>query len=136
MARIYLDHNATSPLRAAAREALTRALEAANPSSVHAEGRAARTLVEEARSQVAALVGASPRAVTFTSGATESIALALAPEIEIAGRALHSDALIISGVEHPAVRAGGRFSADRIKQIAVDKNGVVDVLGRSERDTI
>lgn len=128
MARVYLDHNATSPLRAAAREALTRALEAANPSSVHAEGRAARTLVEEARSQVAALVGASPRAVTFTSGATESIALALSPEIEIAGRALHSDALIISGVEHPAVRAGGRFSADRIKQSAVDKNGVVDIV--------
>ncbi len=128
MARVYLDHNATSPLRPAAREALTRALEAANPSSVHAEGRAARTLVEEARSQVAALVGASPRAVTFTSGATESIALALSPEIEIAGRALHSDALIISGVEHPAVRAGGRFPADRVKQIAVDKNGVVDVV--------
>ena len=108
MARIYLDHNATSPLRAAAREALARALEAANPSSVHAEGRAARTLVEQARSQVAALVGASPRAVTFTSGATESIALALAPEIETAGRALHSDALIISGVEHPAVRVYSR----------------------------
>jgi cysteine desulfurase len=66
--------------------------------------------------------------VTFTSGATESIALALSPEIEIAGRALHSDALIVSGVEHPAVRAGGRFLGDRIKQIAVDKNGVVDVV--------
>ena len=76
--RIYLDWNATAPLRPQARDAMLAALDAAgNPSSVHAEGRAARRLVEEAREQVAALVGAEPRNVVFTSGGTEANMLAL-----------------------------------------------------------
>jgi len=71
--RIYLDWNATAPLRAEARAAMVAALEVAgNPSSVHAEGRAARSIVEAARAQVAALVGAKPSEVVFTSGATEA----------------------------------------------------------------
>ena len=125
--RVYLDHNATVPLRPQALAATIAALDAANASSVHAEGRAARALIEQARAQVAALVGAAPRTVTFTSGATESIALALSPEIEVAGRAQRFDALLISGVEHPAVRAGGRFAADRIEILPVDSDGVVDL---------
>jgi cysteine desulfurase len=125
--RIYLDHNATIPLRPRARAAVLAALEAANASSVHAEGRAARTLIEEGRAQVAALVGAPARAVTFTSGATESIALALSPDIEIAGRAQRCDVLLVSGVEHPAVRAGGRFAADRSEVLPVDGSGVVSL---------
>jgi cysteine desulfurase len=123
----YLDHNATSPLRPKAREALLAALPAGNASSVHGVGRAARARIEAAREQVAALVGADPRAVTFTSGATESIALALSPEMEIGGRPVGFDVLLVSGVEHPAVRAGGRFAADRIEVISVDGNGVVDL---------
>ena len=73
MSRIYLDHNATTPLRAEARTAMIPAMDVlGNPSSVHAEGRAAKGLVERARAQVAAAVGCNPAEVIFTSGATEA----------------------------------------------------------------
>ena len=72
-ARTYLDHNATTPLRPEARAALLAALDLnGNASSVHAEGRRARAAIETAREQVAALVGAKPAEVVFTSGGTES----------------------------------------------------------------
>ena len=71
--RTYLDWNATAPLRPEARAAMSTALDlVGNPSSVHAEGRAARRVIENARDAVAALAGTSPRNVTFTSGATEA----------------------------------------------------------------
>ena len=80
--RVYLDWNATAPVRPEARAAMVAALDACgNPSSVHAEGRAARRLIETAREQVAALVGANPRNVVFTSGGTEANVLALSPAI-------------------------------------------------------
>ncbi|WP_111734295.1 cysteine desulfurase family protein [Roseovarius amoyensis] len=73
MARVYLDYNATAPLRPEARAAMIEAMDlAGNPSSVHAEGRAARGLVERARARVAAAVGAKPQEVVFTAGATEA----------------------------------------------------------------
>ncbi|MXQ07597.1 aminotransferase class V-fold PLP-dependent enzyme [Alphaproteobacteria bacterium GH1-50] len=73
MGRVYLDWNATAPLRQEVRAAMLAALDVAgNPSSVHAEGRAARALVERARGEVAALVGCKPSEVVFTSGATEA----------------------------------------------------------------
>jgi cysteine desulfurase len=126
--RVYLDHNATSPLRPEAHAAMAAVLaESGNASSVHAEGRKARVCVEEARAAVAALVGADPAAVTFTSGATEAAALALSPELELSGRPVRCDVLLISGVEHPAVRAGGRFAAEKIEIIPVDREGVVDL---------
>ncbi|MEL6620842.1 MAG: aminotransferase class V-fold PLP-dependent enzyme [Pseudomonadota bacterium] len=79
MDRIYLDHNATTPLRAEARAAMLAAMDAVgNPSSVHAEGRAAKAIVEKARAQVAALVGCEPTQVVFTGSATEAAALAVA----------------------------------------------------------
>src|SRR5262245_34454311 len=103
--RIYLDWNATAPLRPQARSAALAALEAVgNPSSVHAEGRAARRLIEQAREEVAALTGAEPRNVVFTSGGTEANMLALTPRSG-------ADRLLISAVEHPSVLAGGRFPA-------------------------
>src|ERR1700749_2333779 len=78
--RVYLDWNATTPLRPEARAAMAAAWDlSGNPSSVHAEGRQARKLVEEARSAVADAVGAPPRNVVFTSGGTEANALALTP---------------------------------------------------------
>ena len=105
--RVYLDHNATSPLRSQARAAMAAALASfGNASSVHAEGRAAHAEVVAARAKVADLVGADPKAVTFTSGATESVVLALSPLFEIEGRPVRCDVLMISAVEHPAVRAG------------------------------
>ncbi len=76
---MYLDHNATTPLRAEARDAMIAAMDVVgNPSSVHAEGRAAKGLVEKARAQVAALVGCRVQQVIFTSSATEAAALAVA----------------------------------------------------------
>ncbi|KIN72427.1 cysteine desulfurase family protein [Sulfitobacter guttiformis] len=86
MARVYLDHNATTPLRAEARAAMVSAMDlVGNPSSVHAEGRAAKMLVERARGQVAELVGCRPQQVIFTSSATEAAALAVAQKARHGG---------------------------------------------------
>jgi cysteine desulfurase len=93
--RVYLDHNATMPLRREAREAMIAAMDVVgNPSSVHAEGRAAKAMMERARAQVAEAAGAQAADIVFVSGATEAAALALA------GRGLHGAA-----IEHDAVRA-------------------------------
>src|SRR5215469_7026623 len=114
--RIYLDWNATAPLRPAARAAMLAALErVGNPSSVHAEGRAARHLVETARAQVATLVGAAPGNVVFTSGGTEANALALTPFIDCAGGRGRLNRVLVSAVEHPSVRGGGRFPPEAIE---------------------
>ncbi len=126
MARVYLDYNATSLPRSAAKEAVAAAMMApANASSVHTEGRAARAIVEDARHQIAVLIGAEPEAIFFTSGATESNATALAPELELAGKAARFDVLLLSGVEHPAVRVGGGFRPEQIEYVPVDPNGVI-----------
>ena len=85
--RAYFDWNATAPLRSEARAAMRAALAlTGNASSVHAEGRAARHAIEEAREKVAELTGAEAKNITFTSGATEANMLALTPAIEIGGR--------------------------------------------------
>ena len=113
-----------------------------NASSVHAEGRAARRLVEQAREDVARLVGTEGRNVTFTSGATEANALALTPVIETAGRREPRDRLFVSAIEHPSVLGGGRFSAGQVEAIPVTSSGVVDLdtlrlaLPRSERPLV
>jgi cysteine desulfurase len=126
--RSYLDWNATAPLRPQAQAALLDALAlSGNPSSVHAEGRAARALVEEAREQVAALVGAQAGDVFFTSGGTEANMLALTPGIEAGGEKQPRDRLLISAVEHASVRAGGRFPHDAIEDVPVTPHGVVDL---------
>jgi cysteine desulfurase len=129
--RVYLDWNATTPLRAEARAAMLAAYELiGNPSSVHAEGRQARRLVEDARAVLAAAVGALPRNVVFTSAGTEANALALSPGLRgPSGRPV--ERLLVSAVEHASVLAGGRFPADRIGQIRVTRSGVVD-LGHLE----
>lgn len=130
--RVYLDWNASAPLVGAARSAMVSALDVVgNPSSVHAEGRAAKGVVERARNQVAAAFGAEGADIVFTSGATEAAALALA------GRDLSS-----AGVEHPAVTAWCRaeleVSADgriHVKeaarsavQVANSETGIVQEL--------
>lgn len=125
--RTYLDWNATAPLRPEARQAVAAALElAGNPSSVHAEGRAARAMVETARAQVAALVGADPANVTFTSGGTEANMMALSTELQIGKRPLR-DRLLVSAVEHPSVTAGGQFRPEQIEVLPVDAQGRVDL---------
>lgn len=125
--RVYLDWNATTPLRPEARAAMLAAYDLiGNPSSVHAEGREARRLVEEARSALAAAVGALPRNVIFTSAGTEANALALSPALR-GPSATPVERLLVSAVEHASVLAGGRFAAGDIGQIRVTRAGVVDL---------
>jgi cysteine desulfurase len=125
--RVYLDWNATTPLRPEARAAMVAAYDlVGNPSSVHAEGREARRLVEEARGALAAAVGALPRNVVFTSAGTEANALALSPGLR--GRSGEPvRRILVSAIEHASVLAGGRFPADGTGQIRVTRSGVVDL---------
>ncbi len=128
MERVYLDWNATAPLRGEAQRALQEAAGLiGNPSSVHAEGRAARRLVEQAREEVAALVGAQPADVIFTSSGTEANVLALSPMIETAGQKGPRDRLVMSVIELPSVRAGGRFLREAIEDIPVEADGRVNL---------
>ena len=125
--RVYLDWNATTPLRPEARSAMVAALElSGNPSSVHTEGRKARRLVEGAREAVAGAVGARPQDVVFASGGTEANALALTPGLRRGGSAPVTR-LLVSAIEHASVLAGGRFAPDAIKAIAVTSSGLVDL---------
>ena len=125
--RVYLDWNATTPLRPEARQAMAAAWEmAGNPSSVHAEGRQARRLVEDARAAIAAAVGARPQDVVFTSGGTEANALALTPGLRRgAGEPVRR--LLVSAIEHTSVLSGGRFSPEAIGTIQVTGSGLIDI---------
>jgi len=123
--RVYLDWNATTPLRPEAREAMAAAWDLpGNPSSVHAEGRKARRLVEDARAAVAGAVGALARNVVFTSGGTEANALALAPGLRLQSGA-PVQRLVVSAIEHASVLAGGRFPAEAIVTVGVSGSGLV-----------
>ncbi len=99
MNRVYLDANATTPLDPRVKETMVPWLDCGNASSPHAEGRAARTAIDDAREQVAALIGSQPREVIFTSGATEANAIALIGTI----RAQRIQRVFCSAVEHPSV---------------------------------
>lgn len=118
-ARTYLDHNASSPLRPEARAAMIAALDlAGNPSSVHGEGRRARAVIEAAREEVAALVGAKPAEVVFTSGGTEANAAIIAAGWE---------AIAVAPVEHDSVLAPVQASGARVIPLAVTRDGVIDI---------
>lgn len=125
--RVYLDWNATTPLRPEAREAMAAAWDLpGNPSSVHAEGRKARRLVEDARAAVAGAVGALPRNVVFTSGGTEANALALTPGLRLKSAA-PVQRLVVSAIEHASVLAGGRFPAEAITTVGVSGSGLLEL---------
>ena len=117
---IYLDYNATAPIKpevvAAVAEALTLA---GNPSSVHGFGRDVRRRIEDAREQIAALVGCAPPELVFTAGGTEANNTALSG----AGRR----ALIVSAIEHPAILRTAEVIADKLVVLPVDRDGVVDL---------
>src|ERR1700692_2414325 len=131
--RSYFDWNATAPLRPQAAEALREALAVAgNPSSVHAEGRAARRLVEEAREDVAALVAARRGDVVSTSSGTEANMLALTPAIQTADERRPREKLLISAIEHASVRTGGRFPRGAVADLAVDADGRVDLAALAD----
>ena len=130
---MYFDWNATAPLRPEARVAVMTALDlVGNPSSVHAEGRAARQVIDRAREMVAALVGGDPRCVTFTSGGTEANVLALSPG-NGEPRARPRDRLMVSAIEHPSVLAGGRFAPESVEQAPVTADGIVDLAALKAR---
>ena len=127
-ARSYLDWNATAPMREEAKAAYTAAVSrVGNPSSVHAEGRAARALLETARERVAALVGAQPGNVVFTASGTEANMLALTPAIETADNKGPRSRLFLSAIEHVSVRAGGRFPREGIEELLVRADGRLDL---------
>lgn len=112
LGRVYLDWNATTPLRDDAREAMVAAMDVVgNPSSVHAEGRAALGLVQKARKQVAAAFGADGADVVFTSSATEAAALALAGQ-GIACSDLEHDAVLSWCEASLAVSSDGAVAVD------------------------
>ena len=141
--RAYFDWNATAPLRPEARAAMITSLgETGNASSVHEEGRRARRVVEDAREQVAALVGAEAKGVTFTSSATEANMLALTPALDIGGRKEPRDRLFVTAIEHPSVRSGGRFPAQGVEVLPVMGDGRINLaelercLLRAERPLV
>jgi cysteine desulfurase len=128
---IYLDHNASAPMTARARDALVWALDnlPGNPSSAHALGRAARAALEEARAQVAALCGCLPSQVLFTSGGTESNNLAINDLIHRALRAGRRHVLA-SPLEHPSVLAPlqrlSSLKAIDLEWLPVHAHGLLD----------
>ena len=129
MSSIYLDYNATAPIRPEAIDAMTRAFAVGgNPSSVHAAGRSARAIVEHARNEVAALVGGPASTVIFTSGGTEANALAIESAV-----ATGSKRLIVSAVEHDSVLESAKASGAAVEYLPVTADGVADLEWLSAR---
>ena len=129
MQRIYLDANATAPLDPRVREAMIPWLDAGNASSPHAEGRAARAAIDEARESVAELIGAHAREIVFTSGATEADTLALLGSLR--GVSL----VVCSAVEHPAVLRTLESLDVRLVLAPVDAQGRLDPAFRLPEGT-
>jgi cysteine desulfurase len=127
--RAYLDHNATTPLHPCARDAICAAFEACgNASSIHAEGRAARAMIEAARAEIAGAVGASSRDVVFTSGGTEALNLVLTPYLQATGSGTRRfDLLLVGAGEHAGVLAGHRFPAAEVAPVALRADGRLDL---------
>ena len=130
-ATTYLDHNATAPLRPQARDAMAAAMDAlaagGNPSSVHRAGRITRRIVEEARGDVAALVGAVPDEIVFTSGGTEANSLAILGTVASGV----VERVIVFATEHASVIDTAAQSGMDVSTLAVDGDGVADVSALS-----
>ncbi len=130
MRRVYLDHAATTPVDPEVAEAMARVLTdvPGNPSSIYAEGRAARALVDRAREDVAAALGAQPSEIVFTSGGTEADNLALRGVLK--ARRGDADGLVVSTIEHHAVLDTAedleRHAHVRVTRVLVDRDGLVD----------
>lgn len=118
--RAYLDWNATAPILPESADAMARAQFLGNPSSIHAEGRAARAAIETARAEVAALVGVNPAQVTLTSGGTEAAATVLRPRND-------DDWLFFGATEHACIRTGGDYSPERRRITGVSSHGGFDL---------
>jgi cysteine desulfurase len=120
---VYLDYNATAPIRPEAAAAVARALTiGGNPSSVHAAGRAARAVIEQARTEVGALVSMPSGSVVFLSGAAEANALAIMSAVANGARRL-----IVSAIEHETVLESAKASGAEVELIPVNADGVADM---------
>ncbi len=118
--RTYLDHSATSPLRPSVKAAMLAAMgHGGNASSVHAEGRAARKITDDAREAIAFKLGSLPQMITFTSGGTEANNMAL--------RGVVVERILVSAIEHPSVMAAARASGKPVEIISVDDQGRIDL---------
>jgi cysteine desulfurase len=116
--RVYLDHNATSPLKPAARLAMLAAMETVgNASSVHHEGRAAHTLLDTARERIALAVGAIAPMVVLTSGGSEANNLAI--------KGAPVERILVSAIEHPSVLESAKASGKPVETVPVDGNGTI-----------
>ena len=123
--RTYLDHNATSPLRPSVKAAMLAAMElGGNASSIHAEGRAARKLMDDAREKLAFWLGCLPQMMVLTSGGTEANNMAL--------RGVAVARILVSAIEHPSVLAAAKASGKTVEVIAVDAQGRVDLAALSQ----
>ncbi len=121
MKTIYLDYNATAPVKPAVIDVMTAALlEGGNPSSVHAPGRAARMAVEEARIKLANLLGAAAENIIFTSGGTEAANQAICTAVGV-------KRVLISAIEHDCVLAAANASRLSVQEIPVNIDGLVDL---------
>jgi cysteine desulfurase len=116
--RVYLDHNATSPLRPAVKAAMLAAMEAGgNASSIHREGRAARKIMDEAREAIALSIGCLPQMIAFTSGGTEANNWAIG--------GVNAEHIVVSAIEHPSVLAAAKASGKSVDVLPVDWQGRV-----------
>lgn len=126
---VYLDHNATAKVRPEAIAAMTRTMEnVGNPSSIHAAGRAARAVMEQARADVAALIAAPASTVVFTSGGTEANALAMESAV-----AAGTKRLIVSAIEHDSIRETAAASGVAVEVLPVTADGVADLAWLTAR---
>jgi len=136
MDRVYLDHAATTPVDPEVAEAMARVLREThgNPSSIYAEGRAARAALDRARDEVAAAINAEPSEIVFTSGGTEADNLALRGALK--ARRDERDGLITTAIEHHAILDTARdleqYAHVRLTVVGVDRHGVVDPAGIRE----
>ena len=132
--RLYLDHNATSPLRPEIREAMLDVMEGAhNPSSTHAEGRAAKKILEDARGVIAEMLRAPKEGVVFTSGGTEAVNMALQGAVQGPAKIRR---LMLSAIEHDAVKASARAQKEHgieVEMIPVTRDGIIDLAFVEDR---
>ncbi|WP_421931576.1 cysteine desulfurase family protein [Phenylobacterium sp.] len=129
MTGVYLDYNATAPVRPETIAAMTSALETVgNPSSVHAAGRAARAVVEQARESVAALIGGPASTVVFTGCGTEANALAIESAVATGSRRL-----IVSAIEHESVVETAKASGAAVELLPVGADGLADLVWLKSR---
>jgi cysteine desulfurase len=126
---VYLDHNATAKVRPEAIAAITDVLaHVGNPSSIHAAGRAARAVMEQARADVAGLIAAPASTVIFLSGGTEANALAIESAV-----AAGAKRLVVSAIEHDSIQETARAVGVAVEVLPVDASGVADLAWLRER---